>query len=52
MIANLRLMALMENKSKNDSIGPAQVAFAKRLHEARLLSDASLRAVETAASSR
>ena len=52
VIANLRLMALKENKSKNDRIGPAEVALAKRLHRAGLVSDDGMRAVVDKAVSR
>jgi hypothetical protein len=38
VIANIELMPLRMNESKNDKIGPRQLALAKKLHSAGLLS--------------
>lgn len=46
VIANLELLPLKLNESKNSKIGDRQRDMAKRLHAAGLLSDAGLKAVE------
>lgn len=48
VIANLEFMPLKQNKSKNDSIGAAQVDFARKLHDAGLLGDAGFHRVTAA----
>jgi hypothetical protein len=45
VIANLELMPLRMNESKNDKIGARQVDLAKKLNAAGLLSKAGLEAV-------
>jgi hypothetical protein len=45
VVANLELLPLRVNESKNSTIGARQRDFAKKLHNAGLLSDAGLRAV-------
>jgi len=47
VIANLELLPLKLNESKNSKIGDRQRDLAKRFHAAGLLSDAGLKAVET-----
>ncbi len=45
VVANLELLPLRVNESKNSTIGARQRDLAKKLHNAGLLSDAGLRAV-------
>ena len=47
VIANLELLPLKLNESKNSKIGDRQRDMAKRFHAAGLLSDAGLRAVQS-----
>jgi hypothetical protein len=47
VIANLELLPLKVNESKNDKIGDRQRHMAKKFHAAGLLSDAGLKAVES-----
>jgi hypothetical protein len=47
VIANLELLPLKVNESKNDKIGDRQKHLAKKFHAAGLLSDAGLKAVES-----
>jgi hypothetical protein len=49
VIANLELMPLRMNESKNDRVGARQVDLARKFHKAGLLSDEGLKAVESAA---
>ena len=46
VVANLELLPLRMNESKNSKIGDRQRSLAKRLHAAGMLSDAGLKAVE------
>ncbi len=48
MIANLELLPLRLNESKNDKIGDRQRSLAVKLHEAGLLSAEGLRKVQRA----
>ena len=48
VIANLELMPLRMNESKNDKVGARQLALGKELHVARLLSKAGLTSLEAA----
>jgi len=48
VIANLELLPLQVNESKNDKIGSRQKSLAKKLRGAGLLSEAGLRAVDAA----
>ena len=50
VIANLELLPLRLNESKNDKIGTRQQSLAAKLHEARLLSAEGLRKVQSARS--
>ena len=45
VVANLELLPLRVNESKNSTIGARQRDVAKKLHNAGLLSEAGLRAV-------
>ena len=45
VVANLELLPLRVNESKNSTIGARQRDLANKLHNAGLLSDAGLRAV-------
>lgn len=45
-VANLELMPLRMNESKNSKVGSRQWSLAKQLHAAGLLSDSGLRAVQ------
>ena len=47
VIANLELLPLKVNESKNDKIGDRQRHMAKKFHAAGLLSAAGLKAVES-----
>ncbi|HOC56463.1 MAG TPA: hypothetical protein PKI20_12645 [Verrucomicrobiota bacterium] len=47
VIANLELMPLRMNQSKNAKIGPRQLDLAKKLHTAGLLSDEGKQKIET-----
>src|SRR5882724_7290149 len=47
VIANLELLPLKLNESKNSKIGDRQVSLAKRLHAASLLTDSGLAAVKS-----
>lgn len=47
VIANLELLPLKLNESKNDKIGDRQRRLAKQFHAAGLLSTAGLKAVES-----
>jgi hypothetical protein len=49
VIANLELMPLRMNESKNDRVGVRQVDLARKFNKAGLLSDDGLKAVESAA---
>jgi hypothetical protein len=49
VIANLELMPLRMNESKNDRVGERQVDLARKFNKAGLLSDKRLKAVESAA---
>jgi hypothetical protein len=49
VIANLELMPLRMNESKNDRVGARQVDLARKFNKAGLLSDKGLKAVESAA---
>jgi hypothetical protein len=49
VIANLELMPLRMNESKNDRVGARQLDLARKFHEAGLLSDKGLKTVESAA---
>ena len=49
VIANLELMPLRMNESKNDRVGARQTDLARKFHKAGLLSDKGLKAVESAA---
>ena len=49
VIANLELMPLRMNESKNDRVGVRQLDLARKFNKAGLLSDAGLKAVESAA---
>ena len=46
VIANLELLPLKLNESKNSKVGDRQRDMAKRFHAAGLLSEAGLKAVE------
>lgn len=48
VIANLELMPLRMNESKNDKVGARQLALGKELNAARLLSNAGLTSLEAA----
>jgi len=48
VIANLELMPLRMNESKNDKVGARQLALGKELNVARLLSKAGLTSLESA----
>jgi hypothetical protein len=49
VIANLELMPLRMNESKNDRVGARQTDLARKFNKAGLLSDKGLKAVESAA---
>ena len=49
VIANLELMPLRMNESKNDRLGARQVDLARKFNNLGLLSDKGLKAVESAA---
>ncbi|MCX6925211.1 MAG: hypothetical protein NT154_18670 [Verrucomicrobia bacterium] len=49
VIANLELMPLRMNESKNDKVGARQTDLARKFYKAGLLSDKGLKAVESAA---
>jgi hypothetical protein len=49
VIANLELMPLRMNESKNDRVGVRQVDLARKFNKAGLLSNEGLKAVESAA---
>jgi hypothetical protein len=49
VIANLELMPLRMNESKNDRVGARQVDLARKFNKAGLLSNEGLKAVESAA---
>jgi hypothetical protein len=49
VIANLELMPLRMNESKNDRVGARQTDLARKFNKAGLLSDDGLKAVESAA---
>ena len=49
VIANLELMPLRMNESKNDKVGARQTDLARKFNKAGLLSDKGLKAVESAA---
>jgi hypothetical protein len=49
VIANLELMPMRMNASKNDRVGARQVDLARKFNKAGLLSDKGLKAVESAA---
>jgi hypothetical protein len=49
VIANLAFMPLRLNEAKNERIGPIELALARKLNKAGLLSGAGLQAVESAA---
>jgi hypothetical protein len=49
VIANLELMPLRMNASKNDRVGARQVDMARKFNNAGLLGDTGLKAVESAA---
>ncbi|MBI5387816.1 MAG: hypothetical protein HZA90_24405 [Verrucomicrobia bacterium] len=46
VIANLELMPLRMNESKNATVGDRQKDLAKRLNRAGLLSDSGLKAIQ------
>jgi len=48
MIANLELIPLRMNESKNERVGARQVDLARKFNKAGLLSDTGLNAVESA----
>ena len=47
VIANLELMPLRMNESKNNKIGPRQLGLAKKLHAAGLLSAQGKQTIES-----
>jgi hypothetical protein len=49
VIANLELMPLRMNESKNDRVGARQVDLGRKFNKAGLLSQEGLKAVESAA---
>lgn len=49
VIANLELMPMRMNSSKNDSVGARQVDYARKLNAAGLLTKKSVKTVESAA---
>ena len=51
VIANLELMPLRMNESKNDKVGARQVDTARKFNKAGLLSDTGLKSVEAAGGS-
>lgn len=48
VIANLELMPLKMNQSKNDKVGSRQKSLSKQLREVGLLSDVGLKAIRVA----
>jgi hypothetical protein len=48
VIANLELLPLRLNESKNDKVGDRQLSYAKKLFEAGLLSAEGLKKVQRA----